>query len=131
VINGLDVGVTDVAALDAHVGKLIRSVDMEFGLVFLAASGTDDAPKFPIAETETGHKIAARTVAPWAQDGEDGLAIAERALRMDVAVELQPRTGADEFGVGLKEREGEEFLGSGGRFVGGGPAFVQQLRPGT
>ncbi len=52
-----------IAALHSQVGELVSGVNREFGLVFLAASGTEDAAEFPFAETETAAQIAASAVA--------------------------------------------------------------------
>ena len=130
-INRLKVDVAGVAALDAHVGKLISSIDREFGLVFLAASSTDDAAELPFAQTQTADQVAPRAIALLAENADTGLAIAERAQRMAVSVELQACVRADEFSIRLKKSEGQEFLRSVGWFVRRGPAIVQQVRPGT
>lgn len=119
-----------VAALDSHVRKLVSGIDRKFGLVLLATSGTDDATEFPFAKTKTADKTAARTFALWAQDGDGGLAIAERAQRMSVAVELQRRARPEELGVRLKKSEGQEFFRGIGRVVGFRPAVVEQIGPG-
>src|SRR5579863_2011284 len=87
-INRLDIGMTGIAALDTYVGKLLGGVDRKFGLVFLATSGTDDAAEFPFAETETTDQVATRAVSQRAQDAERGLAIAEWANRVSVAINL-------------------------------------------
>ena len=52
-INGLDVSVANVAALDSYVRELVSSVDWQFGWIFLATSGAGDAAELPFAETET------------------------------------------------------------------------------
>ena len=128
-IDGLDVGVAGIAAVDPHVGELVSGVNRQFGSILLTASRTDDAAKPPFAQTETADKTAARAIALWAQDAEGGLAIAERAERAGVAVEFERKATAHEFCARLKKSEGEEFLGSSGRFVGGSPAGVQQFNP--
>ena len=104
-VDGLDVSVAGVAALDAYMGKLFGSVDREFHLVFLAASSTDDAAEFPFAETKPADQVAARAITLGTQDAEGRLAIAERTQRIGVTVELQARPRADEFGVRLKKSQ--------------------------
>ena len=85
-VNGFNVGAADVAALDAHVRKLLGSVNRKLGLVLLAASGTQDTAEFPLAKTEPADQIPARTVAQWTQDGNGGSAVAEWAARVCVTV---------------------------------------------
>ena len=116
-----------VAAFDSHVRKLVGGIDRKFGLVFLAACGTDDAAEFPFAETETADQIAARTVALRAQDGDGRLAVAERTQRMAVAVKLQRSAGADELSIRLEKSAAQEFFRSVGRAVDFGPAVVEQI----
>jgi hypothetical protein len=62
-VNGFDVGVAGIAALDSHVRKLFSGIDRKFALVLLAASGTDDATELPFAKTETADQIPVGTVA--------------------------------------------------------------------
>jgi hypothetical protein len=78
-VHGLDVDLTSVAALDPHVRELLRGRHRKSGLVFLSASGTDNAAEFPFTKTETADQAAAGAVALRAQDGDGGLAMAERA----------------------------------------------------
>ena len=49
---------------------------------------------------------------------------------MSVTFQLQTSAGANEFGVRLKKRDGQEFVGDLGWFAVG-PAMVEQVRPGT
>ena len=130
-VDRFGVGVADVAAFDADLGKLFGSVDRKLGVVFLTAPGTNDAAEFPLGEAETAEQAAAAAVALLAEDSERGFAVAERAQGKGVAVKLQRSAGAEEFGVGLQEGEGEEFLRIRRRLSCGRPAGVQQIRPGT
>jgi len=53
---------------------------------------------------------------------------------MSVALKLKWNAGANEFSIGLKKSEGQEFAGFPEMFRGpvkGGPGVVQQVRPGT
>ena len=108
-VDGLEVGVASVAALDADVGELLGGIDRKFGMVFLVAAGADDAAELPLAETESAEQVAAGAVAQLPQHAQRGFAAAERAQRVRVALELKRNPGADEFGVGLKKGEGEKF----------------------
>ena len=128
-VDGLDVGLAGVAALDANVGQVGGGVDRKLGMVFLAASRTDDAAELPFGEAETAEQAAAASVALLAQDTERGLAIAEWAQQRRGAFQLHCCVGADEFGVGLEESEYEEFLGIGRR-VDVGEALGEQVSPG-
>ena len=121
-VDGLDVGLAGVAALDSDVGKLGSGVDGKLGVVFLPAPGTYDAAELPFGEAKTAEQAAARAIALRAEDTERGFAIAERAQGMGVAIKLQRSAGADEFSVGLQKSEHEEFLGIGER-VDVGPAL--------
>lgn len=104
-VDRLDVSMAGVAALHSHMGKLFGSVDRKFGLVFLAASRTNHAPECPFGTTESADQAAACPVALLAENSERRLAIAERAHRMVIAVDLQSSPGDDEFRVGLQEGE--------------------------
>ena len=121
-VDSLYVGLAGVAALHADVREFFGRVDGKFCMVFLAASGTDDAAELPFGEAETAEQAAAASVALLAEDAERGLAIAEGAEQRRVAFQLQIRLGAEEFSVGLKEGEHEEFVGIGGG-VGVGPTL--------
>lgn len=110
-VNGLDVGVACVAALDADIGELVGGIDRQLGVVFLVATGADDAAKLPLAQAESAEQVAAGTLAQRTQHGQRGFAAAERTQRMTVALELKRHPGADEFGVGLEEGEGEKLAG--------------------
>src|SRR5277367_4520667 len=101
----------NIAALDAHVRKLVSRVDRKFSLVFLAASGADNAAELPLRETENTKQAAASAVALLAEDAEGGLAIAKRAERMRVTLKLQRNTGADEFRAWLEKGKPDEILG--------------------
>src|SRR6202043_3632525 len=100
------------------------------GMVFLAAFGADDAAEFPLGEAETAEQAAAAAVALLAEKTQGGFAIAEGAEQRRVAFQLQIRLGAEEFSVGLKEGEHEEFVGIGGG-VGVGPNFGEEAGPGV
>ena len=77
-VGGFDVGMTSVATLDAHVRKLVSSINREFGLIFLPACRTYNAAELPFTKTETTKQIAAGTIALRAKDAEGGPAITER-----------------------------------------------------
>ena len=77
-IGGFDVGMASVTTLDAHMRRLGRSVNREFGLIFLSACRTYDAAELPLTETETTNQIAAGAVALLAEDAEGWPTIAER-----------------------------------------------------
>ena len=129
-VDGLDIGVAGVAALDANVGESLGGVDRKFGVVLLAAAGANDAAELPFGEAETAEQAAAAAVPLRAEDGERGIAIAKRTEREGVSFELQGNARAEEFGVGLQEGESQEFRGIGGR-VEVDPAAGEQVRPGT
>jgi hypothetical protein len=118
-VDGLDVGLAGVAALDADVGEGIGGLNRKFGMVLLAASGTDEAAELPFGEAETAEQAAAAAVALLAENAEPGLAIAERAPGMGVAVKLQVSVRTREFRVGLQARNS-----SGSE--GGSPVADQQ-----
>jgi len=128
-VDALDVGLAGVAALDADMGQLGGSVDGKLSVVFLTAAGTDEAAELPFGKTETAEQAAAASVALLAKQGYAGLAIAEWAQRVGVALDLQIGLGADEFGVRLKESEHEEFLRIGGG-VDVGEIFGEEAGPG-
>src|SRR5208337_4395640 len=81
------------------------SVDRKLGVIFLTASGTDDAAELPLGEAETAEQAPAAAVALRAQDAKRGFAIAEGTQGMSVAFRLQMGAGADKFGAGLKKSE--------------------------
>ncbi len=126
-VNGLDVGLAGIAALDADVGKRFGSVHGKLGMVFLAASGTNDAAELPFAKAEAAKQVAAASITLRAQDCERRLAIAERAQGMGVALELQPGVRAGIFGVRLQKGKGEKFFRPGRRLVSRRPTGVQHI----
>ena len=87
-VDGLDVGAAGVAALDTDVGQLGRGEDRKLGVFFLAASGADEPAKLPFREAYTAKKAAAASVALLAQHADGRFAIAERAPRAGIALEL-------------------------------------------
>ncbi len=117
-IDGLDIGVAGIAALNADVGKLFGSVDRKFGLVFLAASRADDATEFPFAEAKAADQVASRAIALGAKHGKGGPPITERAQPVAITVELQARPQAGELSAGLKKGVRQEFLRSVGLPIG-------------
>src|SRR5260370_30938374 len=58
-VDRLDVGLAGIAALDADVGKRFGSVHGRLGMVFLAASGTNDAAQLPFPKAEAAKTVAA------------------------------------------------------------------------
>jgi hypothetical protein len=73
-------------------------------MVFLPASGTDDATELPFGDAESAEQAAAGAVALLAENTEPGLAIAERAQGgVGVAVKRQVSVGTREFRIGLQE----------------------------
>ena len=128
-IDGLDVGLAGVAALHPNIGKRFGGIDGQFGVIFLAASGTNDAAELPFGKAEAAEQAAAASIALLSEDAERGFAIAERAEQRRVALQLQRSAGAGEFGVGLEKSKHEEFLGIGGR-VDMGPALGEQVGEG-
>jgi hypothetical protein len=100
-VDGLDVSVANVAALDTNVGKLGRGIDGKLGMIFLVAAGTDDTAELPLAEAEATEQIAAGSIAERAKHAECRVAAAERAQRVSVAFELERNPGANELGIGL------------------------------
>ncbi len=128
-VDGLDVGAANVAALDADVGELGGGVDRKLGVVFLAASGTDDAAELPLREAETAHQAATAAVTLLAEHAGRRFAIAEGTQQRRVAFQPQRCARAREFGVGLKKSKHEEFLGIGGR-IDVIPALGEQVSPG-
>ncbi len=129
-VDGFDVGLASVAAFDADVGKLLGGVDGKLSVVFLAASGADDAAELPFGQAEPAEQAAAAAVALLAQDAVGRFAIAERAQRMGVTVKLQAGLGARELGGGLKKCQHQEFLGISGR-VDIVPALGEEVSPGV
>ena len=129
-IDGLDVGAAGIAALDPDVGERFGSIDGQFGVVFLAASGADDTAEFPLAQAEAADQVSAGAVALWAKHARDWLAAAEWAQGMGVALELKRNVCTNEFRVGLKKGEGEELAGFGRDLSGAGPEVIQQVGPG-
>src|ERR1022692_4060092 len=129
-VDRLDVGLAGVAALDTDVGELCGGIDRKLGVVFLTASGADDAAELPFGEAETAEQAAAGAVALLAEDTKRRFAIAKGTQWMR-ALKLKRSAGADEFSVRLQEREREEFVRIRRHLAGGGPAGVQQIRPGT
>jgi hypothetical protein len=129
-VDCFDVGPAGVAALHPNVREFLRRVDRKFGVIFLAAAGTDEAAELPLGEAESAEQAAAASVPLLAEDAERRLAIAERAERRCVAFQLQIRLRADKFGVWLKKSEHEEFLGIGGG-VEAVPDFDKEAEPGV
>jgi hypothetical protein len=76
-VDRLHVGVAGVAALDADVRQFFGSIDRELGVIFLTASGTDNATELPLCKTETAQQAAAAAVAQRAENPERWFAIAE------------------------------------------------------
>ena len=79
-VDALNVGLAGIAAFDADGGKIVCGVDGEFGMVFFAASGADEAAKIPFGEAEAAEQAATASVTLRAEDGERGFALAERAM---------------------------------------------------
>lgn len=129
-VDGLDIGVTSVATLDADIGQLGSGVDRKLGMVFLAAPGTDDAAELPFGEADTAEQAAAAAVALLTEHAESRFPIAKWAQQRCIAFQLHRSAGAGQFGVGLKESEHEEFLRIGGR-VDVDPALGEKVSPGT
>jgi hypothetical protein len=100
-VDGLDVSVASVAALDPDVGKLGCGIDGKLGMIFLVAAGTNNAAELPLAETEATEQIAAGSIAEGAKHAQSRSAAAERAQGVSVAFELERNAGADELGIGL------------------------------
>lgn len=128
-VDGLDIGLTTVAAFDANVREGFGGVDGKLGVVFLAASRTNDAAELPFRQAETAEQAAAGAVPLLAKDAQRGFATAERTQGMSVAIKLQSGAGAGQFSVRLQEGEGQKFSGIGGRLAGGGPDGIQEIRP--
>jgi hypothetical protein len=78
-VDGFDVGLAGVAALDANVGEFFSGIDGKFGVVFLAASGADDAAELPFREAKAAEQAAATSVTLLAQNAARRFAIAEWA----------------------------------------------------
>jgi hypothetical protein len=100
-IDGLDISVASLAALDANVRELGCGIDGKLGMIFLVAAGTDDTAELPLAEAEATEQIAAGSIAERAKHAECRVAAAERAQRVSVAFELERNPGANELGIGL------------------------------
>jgi len=130
-VNRLDVGLARIAALDADMRKGFSGVDRKLRVVLLAASRAYDASKFPLSQTESAQQVASARVSLLAKHSQHGLPIAERALRIGVALKLQPELGADKLGIRLQKGKREEFFGARGRLAGGGPDCVQKIGPRT
>jgi hypothetical protein len=128
-VDALDVGLAGVAALDADGGEIVGGVDGEFGMVFFAASGADEAAEIPFRETEAAEQAAAASVALRAKDGKRGFAMAERAMERCRAFDWLICLRAGELGAGLEEGEEQEFLRVGGG-VDVSEALGEEVRPG-
>ena len=129
-VDGLYVGAAGIATLDADVRECFGGIDGQFGVVFLAAAGADNAAEFPLAQAEATDQVSAGAVALWAKHARDRLAAAEWAQGVGVALELQRNLYTNEFRVGLKKGEGEELAGFGRDLSGAGPEVIQQVGPG-
>ena len=127
-VDRLDVGLANVAALDANVGKLGSGVDRKLGVVLLTASRADDAAELPFGQAETAHQAAAAAVTLLAQHAQRRVATTEGTQQRRVALQSQRSAGPGEFRVGLKKSKHEEVLRVGGR-VDVIPAFGEQVSP--
>jgi hypothetical protein len=129
-VDGLEVLPAVVAAVDANVGKLVGGINRELLMIFFAAVGADDAAEFPFSQAEGTDEAALATIAEGTQNGDSGLAPAERAEGTGVSVGGRFGTHTGECGVGLKESAGEEFVRGGSgvrRVVGGGARAVPEI----
>ncbi|MGA7931112.1 MAG: hypothetical protein WCA20_34600 [Candidatus Sulfotelmatobacter sp.] len=105
-VDGLDVGLAGVAALDADVGEGIGGVNRNVwhGLAGRIPGQTRRRNSHSARQKPQNRLRAA--IALLAENAEPGLAIAERAQGMGVAVKLQVSVRTLEFRVGLQEGEG-------------------------
>ena len=97
-VDGLDVGVASVAALDADVREFGGGVHGKLGVVFLPAAGADNAAEFPLGEANTAEQAAAAAVSLRAKHSGGGLAIAEWTQQRRVAFQSKRSAGAGELG---------------------------------
>ncbi|MDQ1390129.1 MAG: hypothetical protein QOF56_3583 [Acidobacteriaceae bacterium] len=127
-VDGLDVGFAGIAALDPDVRKGFSGVDGQFGMILLAASGTDDASEVPFGEADAAEQAAPASIALRAENGKHRFAITEWAEGMGVAVELQASLRTGEFRIGLQEGQSQKLFWIRGRRARREPGRVQQIR---
>lgn len=129
-VDGFEVALAAVAAVDPDVRKLVGGVNRKFLVVFLAAVGADEAAEIPFGQAEGADEAALAAVAQGTKHGDAGLASAERAHGARVSVRAGFGAEASEFGIGLKKGAGEEFVRRGrsvGRVVVGRAKAVPEI----
>src|SRR5271169_2065516 len=69
-VDGFDVGLAGVATLHANVREFSSGVDRQLGVVFLAASGTNEASELPFGQADPAEQAAAAAVPLRAEDAD-------------------------------------------------------------
>jgi hypothetical protein len=116
-VDGLEVTLAAVAAVDPDVRKLVGGVNRKFLVVFFSAVGADEAAEIPFSQAEGTDESPLAAVAQGTKHGDAGFASAERAHGARVSVRVGFGAEASEFGIGLEEGAREEFVRRG-RSVG-------------
>jgi hypothetical protein len=112
-VDGLEVTLAAVAAVDPDVRKLVGGVNRKFLVVFFSAVGADEAAEIPFSQAEGTDESPLAAVAQGTKHGDAGFASAERAHGARVSVRVGFGAEAREFGIGLEERAREEFVRRG------------------
>src|ERR1022692_2275672 len=112
-VHSFDVGAATVAGFHADVLHFFGGVDGELGVVFFAASGTDDAPELPFRDAKRADQRTLAAVSQWSQNAEARLPVAKGTSirRGPDCVLWELGAGGDR--IGLKKSASKKFARPG------------------